>query len=114
MWFDYLCYENISDEITCHICYLDFRTVKNLKDHIKESHGETSRKRYDKYKLCYICKASFTSERQITDHFVSVHEGKKPFKCEVCGISVSHKNFLKRHVSRVHEEKYFRQVEYCE
>ena len=36
-------------------------------------------------------------------HVASVHEGKKPFKCDLCGYRGSDKGNLKRHVSSVHE-----------
>ena len=41
----------------------------------------------------------------MTIHVASVHEGKKPFKCDVCGYRLSQKGSLKRHVASVHEGK---------
>jgi hypothetical protein len=35
----------------------------------------------------------------------SVHEGKKPFKCEVCDYSCSQKSIMKSHVVSAHEGK---------
>ena len=37
-------------------------------------------------------------------HVVSVHEGKKPFKCDICDFSCSLRHNMKRHVALVHEE----------
>ena len=34
-----------------------------------------------------------------------VHEGKKPFKCDICDYSSSQKSDLKKHFESVHEEK---------
>ena len=35
----------------------------------------------------------------------SVHEGKKPFRCEVCDYSCTEKRNMIRHISLVHEGK---------
>ena len=34
-----------------------------------------------------------------------VHEGKKPFKCDICDYSCSLKSTMKTHVESVHEKK---------
>ena len=36
-------------------------------------------------------------------HVVSVHEGKKPFRCNICDYSCSQKSNMKSHVTYVHE-----------
>ena len=38
-------------------------------------------------------------------HVASVHEGKKPFKCDNCDYSCSQKGNLKTHVQSVHDGK---------
>ena len=38
-------------------------------------------------------------------HVVSVHEGKKPFKCDICDYNCSQKSVMNRHVASVHQEK---------
>ena len=38
-------------------------------------------------------------------HIESVHEGKKPFKCETCEYTYSQKSHLNQHVAKVHEGK---------
>ena len=38
-------------------------------------------------------------------HVASVHERKKPFKCDICDYSFSLKNTMKRHVMTVHGGK---------
>jgi len=35
----------------------------------------------------------------------SVHEGKKPFKCEICDVQFGVKHGLNEHVASVHEGK---------
>ena len=41
----------------------------------------------------------------MTRHVGSVHEGKKPFKCEICDFRCSLKGTMKSHVESVHEGK---------
>ena len=38
-------------------------------------------------------------------HIASVHEGKKPFKYDICDYRCSQKNTMKTHISSVHEGK---------
>ena len=38
-------------------------------------------------------------------HVTYVHEGKKPFKCDICDYTSSGKNNMEKHVAAVHEEK---------
>ena len=47
--------------------------------------------------------AAILKKRHMNRHVVSVHEGKKPFKCEICDYSCSLKRTLKKHVAAVHE-----------
>ena len=43
-------------------------------------------------------------KRNMNVHVASAHEGKKPFKCAICGYRCSRNSNLKRHVASVHEE----------
>ena len=36
-------------------------------------------------------------------HISSVHEGLKPFKCNICGIYYAQKINLKTHITQVHD-----------
>ena len=54
---------------------------------------------------CNTCDASFVRKSVLNNHVSRVHEGKKLFKCKICDASFLQKNVLKNHVSRVHEEK---------
>ena len=38
-------------------------------------------------------------------HIESVHEGKKSFKCNVCGTVFSEKSYLNGHIESVHDRK---------
>ena len=41
----------------------------------------------------------------IERHNDSVHEGKKSFQCNLCGIEFSHQDAFKRHLKKFHNEK---------
>ena len=41
---------------------------------------------------CNICNSSFTQEGQMNGHVALVHEGKKPFKCSICDTSFAEKS----------------------
>ena len=38
-------------------------------------------------------------------HISSVHEGKKPFKCEICDVTFAKKGHMKNHISSIHERE---------
>ena len=38
-------------------------------------------------------------------HMQVVHEGKKPFMCELCGYATSYPQSLKKHIQTIHEGK---------
>ena len=40
-------------------------------------------------------------------HIASVHEGKKPFKCDTCDARFALMHHLKSHIASVHEKKRF-------
>ena len=44
-------------------------------------------------------------QNTIKSHVASVHEKKKPFKCDICGYSCSQKSSMNIHVESVHKEK---------
>ena len=41
----------------------------------------------------------------LNSHIASVHEGKKPFKCDICNASFTKTGNLNRHVASIHERK---------
>ena len=51
---------------------------------------------------CKICNASFAN---LNRHHASVHEGKKPFECDICGHKFPQKNHVKIHKARRHKDE---------
>ena len=51
---------------------------------------------------CELCDHSFLQKGALKIHLTSVHEGIRPFKCELCEHSFSHKGSLNQHVPSIH------------
>ena len=64
-----------------------------------------------KYKVILVAKVSARLEifnfcslkGSMNIHVASVHEGKKPFRCNICDYSCSQKSNMKSHITYVHE-----------
>ena len=84
-------------------------SIKKYKDENKKPNNKiTTQHATSKQTLlekCYICDASFSSQKDLTIHFSSVHDGKKPFKCLFCVASFSRKQVMIKHIASVHEGK---------
>ena len=48
---------------------------------------------------CENCDYSCAEKGDLQKHITSVHEGKKPFNCESCDYKFAHKSDMKRHVA---------------
>ena len=60
---------------------------------------------------CNICDVGFSHKGYLDKH---IHEEKKPFKCNDCGTSYSRKGNLNRHIKSVHERKEPFKCNYCD
>ena len=60
---------------------------------------------------CKICNASFAN---LNRHHAAVHEGKKPFECNICMQKFPSQSNMTRHIASVHEEKKSSKCEICE
>ena len=72
-------------------------TCKEVWIRIKSVHVE---------RKAFKCKdKSFTYKGNLNDFIETVHEGKNPFKCNICDNSYSHRWHFHGHIKSVHEEK---------
>ena len=46
----------------------------------------------------------FHKKNCLTGHISTMHEGKKPFKCDICGTGFTFRNTLNRHIQNIHEK----------
>ena len=52
-----------------------------------------------------MCNHSFSSKAYMKTHIASVHNGEKPFKCDICDVTFAQKGHMKNHISSIHERE---------
>ena len=57
---------------------------------------------------CNVCYTAFSQKGDLKRHIESVHGGKKPFKCNICDTAFSAKQDADRHIKSVHERITFK------
>jgi uncharacterized Zn-finger protein len=62
--------------------------------------------------VTFVTKSCSTKDN-MKKHVASVHEGKKPFRCDICEYRSSEKSNMNRHIKSVHEGKKNLKFEYC-
>ena len=53
---------------------------------------------------CDLCDSAFKTRDELEKHRTKVHEGKKLFQCNICSTGFETKNILKNHVKTIHED----------
>ena len=89
-------------KVICPICGIATSSKDGLKKHHRTVHLGIKRKENNKKNMCPICAKMLTCSLKV--HIEMVHEGKKPFNCEICGLSLTTKGALKLHIQMVHEK----------
>lgn len=86
---------------TCHQCGQVFANRENLKRH-QQLHTESLSSEWE----CPWngCDKVFKSQYALKVHVSRVHEGLKPFSCEICGKRFGYKHLLERH-QHLHEPR---------
>ena len=56
----------------------------------------------------------FDEEQNFKSHIESVHEGKKPYECDICGKVLDEEQNFKSHIESVHEGKKSYECDICE
>lgn len=108
-----------AEDFTCVFCHKDFKKIIEKTRHMRADHADElvcpvcNRKRnsvigtercikahqFGLSFLCQICARSFRMKHQLNSHFAEAHsETREMFSCDVCGVSIRHKNSLLRHI----------------
>ena len=100
------------DPLQCEPDYLDYCESKleefdyEYTEYNDQRNKENEEKKTYQSHQCTICKREFVgknAKRNMNDHVAVVHEGKKPFQCEICKSCFSRERNLRAHISFVHE-----------
>ena len=82
--------------------------VTNFEDKVTNYEGKV------KAFQCSQCNSSFSSNKSMSRHIATIHEGKKPFKCPICNASFTEQLGVNRHVASVHDGKKTFKCSLCE
>ena len=63
---------------------------------------------------CDICDQSFAQVSNMKRHFASFHNGVKPFKCDICNERFPLMRKMKRHMFEIHEGNELFRCTLCE
>ncbi|XP_072180984.1 uncharacterized protein [Diadema setosum] len=81
----------------CHECGVSFKRRDAMLHHVRRNHKP--RKSFD----CNLCEKSFKNKTSLTNHLEfhqNVTEGKKPYKCDICGNVYTTPKTLQGHLNR--------------
>ena len=85
----------------CPTCGISCSSKNGVYKHIKQVHENIKRKS-NKESMCPICGKNL--KIRLKTHIEMVHEGKRPFTCSICGLSLATKGNIKMHIPSVHEK----------
>ena len=82
-----------NQEHKCELCGKMFDSLRRYKIHKNHSHNIVKKER----PKCEFCPKTFKNKKNLKDHIVVIHEGKKEF-CHQCGLPFSGKVSLATHI----------------
>jgi KRAB domain-containing zinc finger protein len=85
----------------CPTCGIACSSKNGVYKHIKQVHENIKRKSI-KESMCPICGKNL--KISLKTHIEMVHEGKRPFTCSICGLTMATKGNVKMHIQSVHEK----------
>lgn len=84
------------------ISLLDNNIINSLPKNIQEEKKINDKKKYNLKLFICFCGKIYRSKENLILHFKNIHLGKKPYKCEFCNCSFSHRNGKLYHVRKFH------------
>ncbi|GAB5367550.1 hypothetical protein AAMO2058_001240100 [Amorphochlora amoebiformis] len=81
----------------CSGCDRNFSDPANLARHYRTQHDVNAEKRY----VCPDCNKRFFKNSTLRTHRL-LHEGRKPYDCDFCGLKFRQQSNLKSHMRAVH------------
>ena len=95
-------------EYSCGHCKIKLSSITDLKSHLFDSHSKSvGRKNNQKGRLrkCETCNKELLSSYLLKLHILSVHEGKKAFKCDLCQKDFTSLTHLNTHKKCLHMDE---------
>lgn len=69
-------------QISCHICFKNYRTAAETRRHVNLSHSDKSKRQYDF--MCDICGFMTFLKMNLKRHIETVHLKVKNYQCHIC------------------------------
>ena len=91
--------KNTTGKFKCHICQMEFVSVRVLNGHKRSHSSKLVPKPLFRCKYCKIC---FFKESDAEKHANSTHEGKQPYHCPVCTVGFTQVGSMNRHYAERH------------
>ena len=87
----------------CSKCDTCVSHIVLFKRMLMKKHNKSIHEKIKLFNIEHVDDASFRIEYGKDGHISSIHETKKLFSCEICGVSFRHRSILKNHEGTVHE-----------
>ena len=92
----------------CQICKQFYRCNSTLRTHVQEIHEKLNAEKDTKIvnkrnRQCQICQKIMTSNF-LKKHISAVHEKLKPYQCQICYQFYKYKSTLRTHVQEIHKK----------
>ena len=101
------------NKFNCKLCGEEFEVQHSLRIHIKDVHGKPKEVHYEKLELaengqvkCLECNKTYSSIQTAKIHRKNVHmsnHNDRKFICKLCNKDFAVKDYMKKHVKKVHE-----------
>lgn len=91
----------------CHHCLLRYETEEEAVNCSETSRCKNFKRFMCPHEGCSFGRSTYKTEGNVRSHVRAVHDGEKPFKCDLCDICFPNKSNLTRHLHSVHNQDWF-------